>query len=92
MKLEKYIFNAKAVSTSQYRLTLTMIKLEYCPILTRGMHCIRHYKLIPHVVKNCFVCGEPIFVDFVCQPNDQFMNPMKNILYIFFILHYAEHQ
>ena len=32
-----------------------------------------------------FIRGEPIFVDFVGQPNDEFMNPMKYI----FIINYA---
>jgi hypothetical protein len=26
-----------------------------------------------------FIRGEPIFVDYVDQPNDEFMNPMKFI-------------
>jgi len=32
-----------------------------------------------------FIRGEPIFVDFVGQPNNEFMNPMKYI----FVLNYA---
>jgi hypothetical protein len=35
--------------------------------------------------KKSFVRREPIFVDFVGQPNDEFINPMKNI----FIFNYA---
>jgi len=27
-----------------------------------------------------YYCGEPIFVDFMDQPNDEFMNPMKYIV------------